>query len=171
MDGLRRAGDTTGLPLGLLTRAWLRSLEGTRTGPESAQGDLDEAWEIAERGPMKLFMADIHLHRARLFFREAEYPWHSPPPISPPRASALSNAATGGAKRSWRMPSGLLAGAESDPLLSLPLRKGEVGRASPLRRGRLVGVRLGPRSESRARMKGTTRLPLEAVANPRSMGK
>ena len=27
---------------------------------------------------MHLFMADIHLHRARLFFREAEYPWGSP---------------------------------------------------------------------------------------------
>jgi hypothetical protein len=40
--------------------------------------DLDEAWEIAERGPMRLFMADIHLYRARLFFRETEYPWESP---------------------------------------------------------------------------------------------
>ena len=36
---------------------------------------------------MKLYMADIHLYRARLFFREAEYPWESPPPISPPRAA------------------------------------------------------------------------------------
>ena len=27
---------------------------------------------------MKLFLADIHLHRARLFFREANYPWESP---------------------------------------------------------------------------------------------
>ena len=35
----------------------------------SAQSDLDEAWEIAERGPMPLFLADIHLHRARLFGR------------------------------------------------------------------------------------------------------
>ena len=51
---------------------------GSRTGPESVQSDLDEAWEIAERGPMKLFMADIHLYRARLFFREAQYPWGSP---------------------------------------------------------------------------------------------
>jgi len=25
---------------------------------------------------MKLFLADIHLHRARLFFREKEYPWN-----------------------------------------------------------------------------------------------
>ena len=54
VDGLRRAGHSYDLPRGLLTRAWLRSLEGRRTGPESAQSDLDEAWEIAERGPMKL---------------------------------------------------------------------------------------------------------------------
>lgn len=49
-----------------------------RTGPESAQRDPDEAWEIAERGPMKLFQADIHLYRARLFIRKPAYPWQSP---------------------------------------------------------------------------------------------
>jgi hypothetical protein len=49
-----------------------------REGFAASQADLDEAWEIAERGPMKLFMADIHLYRARLFFREATYPWESP---------------------------------------------------------------------------------------------
>ena len=76
--GLRRSGEQEFIVLGLLTRAWLRFLEDKRTGPESARNDLDEAWEIAERGPTKLFMADIHLHRARLFFREAEYPWGSP---------------------------------------------------------------------------------------------
>ena len=27
---------------------------------------------------MKLFLADIHLYRARLFFREKQYPWKSP---------------------------------------------------------------------------------------------
>jgi hypothetical protein len=27
---------------------------------------------------MRLFLTDIHLHRARLFFREAQYPWESP---------------------------------------------------------------------------------------------
>ena len=69
------AGHREHIPRGLLTRAWQRSLTGARTGPESAQSDLDEAWEIAERGPMPLFMADIHLHRARLFFREEVYPW------------------------------------------------------------------------------------------------
>jgi hypothetical protein len=78
VSGLRLAGTQDYLPYGLLTRAWLRSLTGARTGPESAQSDLDEAWEIAERGPMPLFLADIHLYRARLFFRDATYPWESP---------------------------------------------------------------------------------------------
>ncbi len=78
VSGLRRAGHSDELPKALLTRAWQRSLTGPRTGPESAQSDLDEACEIAERGPMPLFLADIHLYRARLFFREAAYPWESP---------------------------------------------------------------------------------------------
>ena len=87
--GLRRAGQQDQLPKGLPTRAWLRYLTGVRTGSESAQSDLDEAWEIAERGPMPLFLADIHLYRARLFGtphptspraaeEQEEYPWESP---------------------------------------------------------------------------------------------
>jgi hypothetical protein len=78
VSGLRRAGVQDFIPRGLLTRAWLRHLTGAGAGPKSAQSDLDEAWEIAERGPMKLHMADIHLYRARLFFREPSYPWESP---------------------------------------------------------------------------------------------
>ena len=84
VDGLRRSGHQDDLPRSLLTRAWLRSFSGARTGPEGAQSDLDEAWEIAERGPMPLFLADIHLHRARLFGRmkdeggNMKYPWESP---------------------------------------------------------------------------------------------
>jgi hypothetical protein len=36
------------------------------------RADLDEAHEIAERGPMPLHLADVHLYRARLFHdREA----------------------------------------------------------------------------------------------------
>ena len=84
VSGLRRASEQQYLPRALLTRAWLRSLTGADTGPESAESDLDEAWEIAERGLMKLFLADIHLYRARLFGRQREegqrqkYPWESP---------------------------------------------------------------------------------------------
>ena len=75
------------LPRALFTSAWQRSLTGPRAGAESAQSDLDEAWEIAERGPMPLFLADIHLYRARLFAApnaeretrsEENYPWESP---------------------------------------------------------------------------------------------
>jgi tetratricopeptide (TPR) repeat protein len=97
VSGLRRAGQSDELPKALLTRAWQRSLTGALTsaqaGPDSAQSDLDEAWEIAARGPMPLFMADIHLYRARLFgVRSAErgmrnedapYPWDKHPDGSP----------------------------------------------------------------------------------------
>jgi tetratricopeptide (TPR) repeat protein len=72
VSGLRRSGNMDDLPRGLLTRAWLRFLEG---GADGARADLDEAWEIAERGSMRLFMADIHLHRARLFHGVTPYPW------------------------------------------------------------------------------------------------
>jgi hypothetical protein len=69
LSGLRAAGTTHHLPRGLLTRAWLRALEGDRNG---AIADLDEAWQVAERGSMKLHMADVHLYRARLFKDKAE---------------------------------------------------------------------------------------------------
>jgi tetratricopeptide (TPR) repeat protein len=75
VDGLRRSGHQERLPSGLLTRSWLRSLTEMHIGPASAQEDLDEAWEIAERGPMRLHMADIHLYRARLFHGVKPYPW------------------------------------------------------------------------------------------------
>ena len=78
VGGLRRAGVQDYIARVLLTHAWLRFLNGERTGPESAQADLDEAWEIAERGPMRLFMADIYLYRARLFHGVKPYPWKSP---------------------------------------------------------------------------------------------
>jgi hypothetical protein len=92
VDGLRRAGMKDQLPRGLLTRAWCSFAEASghklRGDTQEAarlfsraQEDLDEAWEIAERGPMKLHMADIHLYRARLFGNrkeEMQYPWDSP---------------------------------------------------------------------------------------------
>jgi tetratricopeptide (TPR) repeat protein len=75
VDGLRRAGQLDDLPRGLLSRAWLRFVQGDHDG---ARTDLDEAWEIAERGPMRLFLTDIHLYRARLFHAVKPYPWDSP---------------------------------------------------------------------------------------------
>lgn len=76
--GLRRAGTTHHIPRALLTRAWCsfaEAMEHRLHGRHEqaaecerrTQEDLDEAWEIAERGPVKLFLADIHLYRARLF--------------------------------------------------------------------------------------------------------
>lgn len=78
VNELRRAGAQEYIVSGLLTRASIRYPVGSTTEPHNSQDDLDEAWEIAERGPMRLFMADVHLYRARLFFREKDYPWESP---------------------------------------------------------------------------------------------
>lgn len=64
VEGLREAGMQDELPKALLTRAWLNVITNNLTG---AYSDLNEAWQIASRGDMRLFMADIHLHRARLF--------------------------------------------------------------------------------------------------------
>ena len=132
VDGLRRAGTQHHLPRGLLTRAWCSFAEASffakATKDESAhklrgdaqeaarlfsraQEDLDEAWEIAERGPMKLFMADIHLYRARLFGsrnsevgsanEEGSIRGNRPPPISlPPRNSSTTAATTAGTRNS-----------------------------------------------------------------------
>ena len=78
VDGVRHAGQQQYFPLALLSSAVLRIFTDAHIGAERAQIDLDDAWEIAERSPMPLHMADIHLHRARLFFREPNYPWESP---------------------------------------------------------------------------------------------
>jgi tetratricopeptide (TPR) repeat protein len=72
VDGLRAAGTMHELPRGLLTRAWARAMAARSTGSGQghlvgAQADLDEAWEIAARGEMKLHMVDVLLHRVRLF--------------------------------------------------------------------------------------------------------
>ena len=111
VTGLRRAGTQDHIPRGLLTRAWLRFLAGTRTGHDSAQSDLDEAWEIAERGPMKLFMADILLTRARLFGSQVVplTPSHSPSD----GASVVADPESGGPEGyPWESPAADLAAAE-----------------------------------------------------------
>ena len=64
VEAFRHAVVLQYLPHGLFSRACLRFMEGDKEG---AKADMDEAWEIAERGPMRLYMADIHLYRARIF--------------------------------------------------------------------------------------------------------
>ncbi|MEM9726241.1 MAG: toll/interleukin-1 receptor domain-containing protein [Pseudomonadota bacterium] len=59
---LRIANDDQHLPRGLIARAgYLRERD-----PGRAQEDLGEAFEIAEYGGMRLYLADIALERARL---------------------------------------------------------------------------------------------------------
>lgn len=63
VNGLRAAGLMDHLPLGLLTASLYHFVRG---GHDLALKHLAEAQQIAERGPMPLFLADIHLTRARL---------------------------------------------------------------------------------------------------------
>ena len=69
VNGLRAAGQMDDLPRGLLTAALYHVVRGE---PDLARKHLAEAQQIAERGPMPLFLADVHLHRARLFHDKAE---------------------------------------------------------------------------------------------------
>jgi hypothetical protein len=69
VHGLRQAGAQEFITRGLLSRAWLRAAQERW---DEAKQDLDEAQDIAERGPMPLHLADVHLHRARLFSDKTE---------------------------------------------------------------------------------------------------
>jgi len=62
VDGLREAGHQQYLPLGLLARAALYRHTQQFT---QAWTDLDEAWEIAEYGEMRLHQTDYYLEAAR----------------------------------------------------------------------------------------------------------
>ena len=64
LNGLRAAGDVEFIARGLLTAALYHFVRGEH---DLTRKHLDEAQQIAERGPMPLFLADVHLHRARLF--------------------------------------------------------------------------------------------------------
>lgn len=65
LQGLRKAGQLNHLPKALLTAALHHHT--VSHDPEAAERFLAEAQRIAERGPMPLYLADVHLHRARLF--------------------------------------------------------------------------------------------------------
>jgi hypothetical protein len=83
---LHRGSQQQYLPLAHLTRAWCSVVSSTQHRllhqqneallcETNAQSDLDEAWEIAARSQMTLFLADIRLYRARLFHTVKPYPW------------------------------------------------------------------------------------------------
>jgi tetratricopeptide (TPR) repeat protein len=65
VDGLRAAGTLEFVPPALLARAAFRRSVGDWGG---AARDLDEVEEIAEPGPMRLFLCDMALERARVAF-------------------------------------------------------------------------------------------------------
>lgn len=71
LHGLRAAGAVEFIARALLTAALYHFVRGEH---DLTRKHLAEAQQIAERGPMPLFLADIHLHRARLF--------HAPPALA-----------------------------------------------------------------------------------------
>ena len=94
VEGLRASGQSDHVPRGLLARAAFRRVAGDRDG---AVRDLDEVQEVAEPGPMPLFLCDCALERARLTLarREAFAPLNglvepSPPPTALPDGTAAA---------------------------------------------------------------------------------
>ena len=93
VERLRASGLNEYVPRGLLARAAFRRLVGDWEG---AACDLDEVNEIAEPGPMRLYLCDGALERARLALvqREAFAPLNAlterspPPPALPDAAEA-----------------------------------------------------------------------------------
>jgi hypothetical protein len=69
VDGLRASGQADMLPCGLLVRAVFRRSAGEW---DSAARDLDEVEEIAEPGPMRLYLCGLALERARFAFARIE---------------------------------------------------------------------------------------------------
>jgi tetratricopeptide (TPR) repeat protein len=69
VDGLHAAGQLGEVPLGLLARAAFRRCVGDW---DRVARDLDEVEQIAEPGPMRLFLCDMALERARLALARVE---------------------------------------------------------------------------------------------------
>jgi len=69
VDGLRAIGQNDLIPRALLGRAALRRSVGDWEG---AARDLNEVEEIAELGPMRVYLCDMALERARLAFAQVE---------------------------------------------------------------------------------------------------
>ena len=69
VEDLRASGERVWVARGVLARAALRCAIGDW---DSASRDLDEVQEIAELGPMRLYLCDISLERARLALAQQE---------------------------------------------------------------------------------------------------
>ncbi len=72
---LRNAGQQDYLVPALLTRAWIHAHNHNHT---AAHTDLDDAWDLANQGPMPLHQTDTLLHRTRLYATHHPYPWTNP---------------------------------------------------------------------------------------------
>ena len=95
VEGLRASGQYDYVARGLLARAALRRAVGDWAG---VARDLGEAQEIAEPGPMRLYLCDIALEQTRLALagREAFAPLNGlvepspPPPVLTDAAAAAA---------------------------------------------------------------------------------
>jgi tetratricopeptide (TPR) repeat protein len=76
LDRLRTAETVYLQPLGFMARARARIHAGEPT--DDARSDLERAFEIADRGAMRLCLADIYLCRVELFHAVQPYPWDRP---------------------------------------------------------------------------------------------
>jgi tetratricopeptide (TPR) repeat protein len=93
IESLRASGESVLLPRGLLARAAFRRAVGDWG---AAARDLDEVLEIAEPGPMRLYLCDCALERARLALarREAFAQLNGLVAPSPPPPALPDGAAT-----------------------------------------------------------------------------
>ena len=94
VEGLRASGEHVWIARALLARAAFRRSVGDA---DAARRDLDEVEEIAEPGPMRLYLCDLALERARLALAQIEAfaPLNglvapSPPPPALPAAAAAA---------------------------------------------------------------------------------
>ena len=95
VEGLRASGRLYSVALGLLARAVFRRSNGDWLG---AARDLDEVEEIAELGPMKIYLCDMAIERARLAFAQIEafaplnglLETDHPPKPAPPSADGVA---------------------------------------------------------------------------------
>jgi hypothetical protein len=88
---------------GLDERGWGRAaarLRRERGEFERAQADLDEARSLAERGGMRLHLADYHLEAARLALAAGDR--EAAPGTSPGRAGWWVRRATAGGRGRWQ---------------------------------------------------------------------